>query len=68
MKNGHSWFATDVRIGSKTVLTPLEIGCLFYARKQTSISYAVDCDVIVCYGAAKIRDKHLAATLHMALR
>jgi len=24
-----------------------------YPRNQTSVSYAADCDVIVCYGAAK---------------
>jgi hypothetical protein len=32
----------------------LETGCLYYPRKQTSISYAADCDVIVCYGGAKL--------------
>src|SRR6202023_2324214 len=26
----------------------LEMGCLFYPRKQTSVSYAADCNVIVC--------------------
>jgi hypothetical protein len=31
----------------------LEMGCMYYPRKQTSVSYAADCDVIVCYGAAK---------------
>jgi len=39
----------------------LEMGCLFYPRKQTSVSYAADGDVIVCYGGAKLTDKHLAA-------
>jgi hypothetical protein len=38
--------------------------CLYYPRKQTSVSHATDCDVIVCYGAAKLSDKHLAATVH----
>jgi hypothetical protein len=39
------------------------MGCLFYPRKQTSVSYAAD-DVIVCYGGATIYDKHLASTVH----
>jgi len=38
--------------------------CLYYPRQQTSVSYAADCDVIVCYGGAKFADKHLAATVH----
>jgi hypothetical protein len=29
-------------------------------RKQTSVGYAADCDVIVCYGGAKLTDKQLA--------
>jgi hypothetical protein len=33
-------------------------------REQTSVSYAADCDVIVCYGGATIYDKHLASTVH----
>jgi hypothetical protein len=37
------------------------MGCLFYPRKQTSVSYAADCDVIACYDGAKLTDKHLAA-------
>src|SRR5882762_874819 len=32
----------------------LEMGCLHYPRKQTSVSYAADCDAIVCYGGAKV--------------
>jgi hypothetical protein len=40
------------------------MGCLFYPRKQTSVSYAADCDVIACYGGAKLVDKRLAATVH----
>jgi hypothetical protein len=28
------------------------------------VSYTADCDVIVCYGAAKLTDKHLTATVH----
>jgi hypothetical protein len=27
----------------------LEVGCLHYPRRQTSVSYAADADVIVCY-------------------
>jgi hypothetical protein len=27
-------------------------------RKQTSLSYAADGDLIVCYGGAKLTDKH----------
>jgi len=42
----------------------LEMGCLFYPRKQTSVSYAADCDVIVCYGGAKPEDKHLVSEVH----
>jgi hypothetical protein len=38
--------------------------CLHYPRKQTSVSYAADCDVIVCYGGAEPTDKHLASTIH----
>jgi hypothetical protein len=26
----------------------LEMGCLYYPRKQTSVSHAADCDVIIC--------------------
>ena len=44
------------RSGSKMVV--------FYPRKQTSVSYAADCDVMVCYGNAKSTDKHAAATIH----
>jgi hypothetical protein len=40
------------------------MGCLHYPRKQTSVSYAADCDVIVCYGGATIYDKLLAAMVH----
>ena len=40
------------------------MGCLYYPRKQTSVSYAADCDVIQYYGAATVYDKHLAATMH----
>ncbi|SHG17221.1 hypothetical protein SAMN05443248_0547 [Bradyrhizobium erythrophlei] len=46
------------RSGSKMVV--------FYPRKQTSVSYAADCDVMVCYGNAKRVEKHLSA--HGALR
>jgi hypothetical protein len=38
----------------------LEIGCLCCPRKQTSFSCAADCGAIVCYGGAKLADKHLA--------
>jgi hypothetical protein len=37
---------------------------LFYLRKQTSVSYAADCDVIACYGGDKLTDKHLASKIH----
>jgi hypothetical protein len=39
------------------------MGCLCYPRKQTSVSYAADCDVIVCYGNAKPTDTHLASKI-----
>jgi hypothetical protein len=42
----------------------LEMGCLYCPRKQTSVSYAADCDFIVCYGRAKLTDKHLASKIH----
>jgi hypothetical protein len=32
--------------------------------KEPSVSDAADCDVVVCYGNAKLVDKHLAATVH----
>jgi hypothetical protein len=35
-----------------------------YPRKQTSVSYAADCDVIVCNGGATVCDKHLASKIH----
>jgi hypothetical protein len=37
------------------------MGCLYYPRKQTSVSYAADCDVIVYYGAAEPADQAIAA-------
>jgi hypothetical protein len=40
----------------------LEMGCLYYPRKQTSVSYAADQDVIVCYGSS-LRSTP-AATVH----
>jgi hypothetical protein len=40
------------------------MGCLYYPRKQTSVSYAADGDLIVCYGGAKPTDKHLASKIH----
>jgi hypothetical protein len=40
------------------------MGCLSYARKQTSVSYTADCDVIVCYGGAKPTDNRLASKIH----
>jgi hypothetical protein len=35
----------------------------FTARKQPSVSYAADCDLIVRYGGAKLTDKHLASRI-----
>jgi len=40
------------------------MGCLYYPRKQTSVSYAADCDGIRCYGGAKPTDTHLASKIH----
>ena len=51
-------------IGVKNGPDALEMRCLFYPRKQTSVSYAADCDVIACYGRPKLTDKHLAYTIH----
>jgi hypothetical protein len=36
----------------------------FTPRKQTSVSCAADCDVVVCYGGAKLTDTHLINTIH----
>jgi hypothetical protein len=47
--------------GSKTVLTPLKWDVCITPRKQTSVSHAADCDLIACYGGAKLTDKHLAS-------
>jgi hypothetical protein len=33
-------------------------------RKQTSVSFAADCDVIVRYGGTKPTDKQLASKFH----
>jgi hypothetical protein len=51
--------------GSKTVLMPSKWDVCFTLRKQTSVSFAAGCDVVViCYGGAKLTDKHLASTTH----
>jgi hypothetical protein len=42
---------SDGRVGVK------KMGCLFYLRKQTSVSYAADCDVVVCCGGTKLATK-----------
>jgi hypothetical protein len=52
----------------------IEMGCLRYPQKQTSVSAAAmtdpdpnpfaDCDYIRCYGGAKLADKHLGSTIH----
>ena len=34
------------------------------SRKQTSVSYAADANVIVCYSNAKLTDTHLASEIH----
>src|SRR6266481_9205361 len=34
---------SHVRVGSKNGRDALEMGCLYYPRKQTSVSYAADC-------------------------
>jgi hypothetical protein len=46
-----------VGLGSKTVLTPLKWDVCFTPRKQTSVSYAADCNVIVCSDGARLADK-----------
>jgi hypothetical protein len=48
---------------SKTV-DALEMGFMFYPESRHRSGYAADCDVVVCYGAAKLADKHLSATVH----
>jgi hypothetical protein len=50
--------------GSKTVLPPLKRDVCFTPEKQTSVSYAADCDFVVGYGGAKPTDKHLASKIH----
>jgi hypothetical protein len=44
---------SDVRFGSKNGPDTFEMERLYNPRNQTSVSYAADCDVIVCYGAAR---------------
>jgi hypothetical protein len=39
------------------------MGCLYYPRKQISVSHAADCDGIRCYGEAKPTDLHLLSTI-----
>jgi hypothetical protein len=52
-------------IGSKNSWRPWNgMSVCFTPRKQTSASYAADCDVIACYGGAKPTDKHLASKIH----
>jgi hypothetical protein len=55
---------SDFRLWGQKRPDALEPGCLHYPRKQTSVSYAVDCDVIARYGGAKLTDKHLASKIH----
>jgi hypothetical protein len=45
-------------------VTPLKWDVCITPGKQTSVSYAADCDVIACYGGAKLTDKHLASKIH----
>jgi hypothetical protein len=45
-----------------------EMGCLYYPRRQTSVSYAADCDLIVCYGGGKLTDINLASTIRAVTR
>jgi hypothetical protein len=52
-----------LRIGAKTVVMPLKWDVCFTPEKKASISYAADCDVIVC-GGATIYSKHLASKVH----
>jgi hypothetical protein len=54
----------NVGFGPKTVVTPSKWDVCIAPRKQTSVSYAVDCDLIVCYGGAKLTHKHLASKIH----
>jgi hypothetical protein len=42
----------------------LKCDVCFTPRKQTSVSYAADCDLIACYGGAKLTDKHLVSKVH----
>jgi hypothetical protein len=50
-----SYIAHLIPSGSKTVV--------FYPQRQTSASYAADCDVMVCHGNARLVDKHLSPTV-----
>jgi hypothetical protein len=49
----------NARFGSKTVLTPLKWDVCITPESRHSV-----CDVIVCYGRAKLTDKHLASKIH----
>jgi hypothetical protein len=38
--------------------------CVRVVEMSDARSQPADCDVIVCYGGAKLTDKHLASTVH----
>jgi hypothetical protein len=57
-------FRQAARVRVKNGRDALEMGCLYYRRKQTSVSCAADCDVVVSCGGAKLGDKHLASMVH----
>jgi hypothetical protein len=54
----------EVRLGSKTVLRPVKWNFCFTPESRHQSGYAADCDVVVCYGGAKLADKHLALNVH----
>ena len=39
------------------------MGCLYYPRKEISVSHAADCDGIRCYGEAEPTDLHPLSTI-----
>jgi len=45
----------NVRVGSKTVLTPLKWDVWITPESRHRSAYAADCTVIICYGGSQAR-------------
>jgi hypothetical protein len=46
------------------VLTPLKWDVCITPESRHRSGCAADCDVVVCYGGAKLTDRHLISTIH----